>query len=129
MNIIKGLLCKPTVYIKSMASLVGAYLLKHNLKLSPPAKGYRLNIQSKASLVEAYLLKHNLKLSPPAKGYRFPSLACLYPSHPPKPEQTSTGEDKQTWGRGCRLHLPTPGGTPKTGTCSSERRAGIVSHW
>ena len=39
-----------------MAPLVGAYLLKHNLKLSPLAKGYLLNIQSKASLVEANLV-------------------------------------------------------------------------
>ena len=28
----------------------------------------------------------------------------------------------------CR-HLRTPGGTPKAGTCSSERRAGIVFYW
>ena len=38
-------------------------------------------------------------------------------------------KNKQRVGGVCCRHLPTPGGTPKAGTCSSERRAGIVFHW
>ena len=73
-----------------------------------------INIQSKASACG------RLPLS---------SLHLLYPSHPPKPEQTSAGAlNKGAGGVRCR-HLPTPGGTPKAGTCSSERRAGIVFYW
>ena len=36
---------------------------------------------------------------------------------------------KQRVGGVCCRHLRTPGGTPKAGTCSSERRAGIVFYW
>lgn len=38
-------------------------------------------------------------------------------------------KNKQRVGGVCCRHLPTPGGTPKAGTCSSERRAGIVFYW
>ena len=64
----------------------------------------------------------------PAKGYLFPSLACSS-VFPPKPEQTSAGANKQRVGGGLLSHPFNPGGTPKVGTCSSERRAGIVFHW
>ena len=44
-------------------------------------------------------------------------------------EDKSTEEEIKGRGGGTSRHLPTPGGTPKAGTCSSERRAGIVFYW
>ena len=123
---IEGLLCKPTFYIKSMAPLVGAYLFP-----LPPWGGLWGWIQ----ILSAFLLPlegaggwTQSKAFAPAKGYLFPSLACSS-VFPPKPEQTSAGANKQRVGGGLLSHPFNPGGTPKVGTCSSERRAGIVFHW
>lgn len=38
-------------------------------------------------------------------------------------------KNKQRVGGVCCRPVETPGGTPKAGTCSSERRAGIVFYW
>ena len=60
--------------------------------------------------------------------YSLPLHVCTLRIRPSQSKQVPV-QNKQRVGGGLLSHPFNPGGTPKAGTCSSERRARIVFHW